>query len=506
MDANHNLYDLVRRAAAAQEGRPALIGTGGRGLSYGALDEQSGRLARLLASQLDPGERVAALVEKSASGLLLYLACLRAGVVYLPLNPACATAEVELLLDDARPAMLVCRAGRAAELGPAAERCGVRRVLTLEAEGGGTLPQASAELAAAQEPVVVQPADAAAMLYTSGTTGRPKGALLSHGALAANARALNEAWDWQPDDRLLHVLPLFHVHGLFVACHCALLGGSSIVLLPRFDASAVIEQLPRCTVLMGVPTHYARLLGVSTFDRSHCHGMRLFTCGSAPLPPGIFAEFGARTGQWPVERYGLTETLINTSNRPQRPKAGAVGRPLRGVELRVVADHGELAAEGEVGEIEVRGRSLFGGYWRRPPGEEWRGDGFFRTGDLGRLDDEGELSIVGRAKDLVISGGLNVYPREVEVALDEIDGVAESAVIGLPDRDWGERVVAAVVTEPDRPRPDPGALIAALRSRLAAYKVPKAVFFLGQLPRNAMGKVDKAALRAEVGSSRQTRG
>jgi len=436
----------------------------GEELTYGEARRSSGRLADSLARLgVTRGDRVAVHLPKSPLVILLYLACVRAGAVLVPLNPAYTDAEVDHLLGDADP-----------------------KVVFADQD---TLADALARGREDEPEAILGPSDLAAILYTSGTTGRPKGAMLTHGNLASNAATLSRLWAFGPEDVLVHALPVFHMHGLFVATNCVLASGARMLFLPKFDAGQVCEALPSGTVFMGVPTYYTRLLDVVSLDQSRVGHVRLFISGSAPLPPGVFDRFRERTGHAILERYGMTETSMISSNPlvgERRP--GAVGRPLPGVEVR-------LAGDGDVGEIEVRGPNVFPGYWRQGERSDFSPDGFFRTGDLGRFDADGYLRIVGRTKDLVISGGLNVYPVEVEAALDAVDGVAESAVIGVPDSDLGEIVVAVVVADPGATL-DPDALRQATRTHLAGFKVPRRVEVVDALPRNAMGKVEKAALRA----------
>jgi malonyl-CoA/methylmalonyl-CoA synthetase len=469
-------------------------------LTYGDLHRRTAQLANVLRTAgVEPGDRVAVQVEKSPDALLLYLACVRAAAVFLPMNTAYTADEVGYLLGDARPRLFVCGPEHPppADVSPPV-------VLTLAADGSGSLGEraATADRTFGDEPV--RPHDLAAILYTSGTTGRPKGAMLSHRNLASNAAALHAAWGFVPGDVLLHALPIYHSHGLFVATNCVLANGTGMVFLPRFDVDAVLRELPRCTVFMGVPTFYTRLLGDARFGADVSRNVRLFVSGSAPLLASTHEEFRERTGHAILERYGLTETSMNTSNPldgERRP--GTVGFPLPGVEIRVVdQEERQPVPVGGIGEVEVRGPNVFGGYWGRPElsATEFAADGFFRTGDLGRFDGDGYLHIVGRSKDLVISGGLNVYPKEVEDVLDGLDGVLESAVIGVPDPDFGEAVVAVVVPEPGR-APDPAQLRSASRAHLAAFKVPKRVEVVDALPRNAMGKVEKAKLRARFAAA-----
>ena len=462
-------------------------------MSYAELDSQSARWATLLSSYgLVPGDRVVAQIEKSAQAVFLYLGCLRAGLVYLPLNTAYRDAEVEYFIEDARPALAVCDPRARSRFGA------VDRVLELDAEGKGQAAQAASHRPA-QAPVVARAEDdAAALLYTSGTTGRPKGAVITHGNLASNALALYEAWRFGPEDVLLHTLPLFHVHGLFVALHTAFLASARIVLLARFDAAEVVERLPQATVYMGVPTHYVRLLAQPGLDRERCRAMRLFVSGSAPLAADTLRRFEERTGHRILERYGMTETGMNTSNPCEgERRPGSVGLPLRGVSVRVADAHDRALPAGQIGEIQVKGPNVFPGYWHRPErqAEDFTDDGYFRTGDLGRFDGDGYLTIVGRSKEVIISGGYNIYPKEVERLLDAMPDVEESSVVGVPDPEWGEAVAAAVVPRPGCQLSEE-AVIAWARKRIAGFKVPKRVAILRELPRNAMGKVQKDALRA----------
>ena len=493
-----NLYELIGRRVRAAPERVAIETADGGRLTYADLDERSARLAaRLTRLGVGRGERVAVQVDKSVANLLLYLACLRLGAVYLPLNTAYTLAELDYFFGDAEPALIVCDpANRAAIAGSSG--AGGARGATLDRRGQGDLVDGLDEERPQTAIAPVGDDDLAALLYTSGTTGRAKGAMLSHGNLVSNALALVETWGFAPEDVLLHVLPLYHVHGLFVACNTALLSGAGLLCLPRFDAEAVLEALPRATVMMGVPTYYTRLLAQNGLSAVRCAAMRLFVSGSAPLLENTFCEFEARTGQRILERYGMTETGMNASNPlhgERRP--GTVGRALPGVELRVADEAGRVLGWGEIGVLEVRGPNVFKGYWRMPKktAEEFRPDGFFVTGDLGRIGDDGYVTIVGRAKDLIISGGLNVYPKEVESVIDDLPGVVESAVIGLPHPDFGEAVSAVVVGAPGADL-DEAAVIAAVRERLAGFKVPKRVWFAPSLPRNAMGKVQKSELRA----------
>ncbi len=493
-----NLYELIHRRVQAAPRRVAIETPDGERLTYADLDERCARLAaRLVRLGVRRGDRVAVQVEKSLANLLLYLACLRLGAVYLPLNTAYTLSELDYFFGDAEPALIVCDPARRAEvaaLGGAA----AAQVATLDAQGQGDLVEALDEEESQATIASLADDDLAALLYTSGTTGRAKGAMLTHRNLASNALTLVDAWGFAAADVLLHVLPLYHVHGLFVACNTALFAGAGLLFLPRFDAAQVVEALPRATIMMGVPTYYTRLLAQDGLSAARCAGVRLFVAGSAPLLEQTFHEFERRTGHRILERYGMTETGMNTSNPlhgERRP--GTVGLPLPGVEIRVADEAGRALGPGEIGVLEVRGPNVFKGYWRMPEKTalEFRPDGFFITGDLARIGPDGYVAIVGRAKDLIISGGLNVYPKEIESVIDDLPGVVESAVIGVPHADFGEAVAAVVVPAPDATL-DEAVVIAALRKRLAGFKVPKRVWFADSLPRNAMGKVQKSALRA----------
>jgi len=469
------------------------------------LERATAMLANMLDSlELPPASRIAVQAEKSVESLLFYLAVLRAGHVYLPLNTAYKSAEIAYFLGDAEPAMFVCAPKDFVWASKLAFAAGTRWVFTLGDDRSGSLLERATHFGDQHEAAGRDGDDLAAILYTSGTTGRSKGAMLTHGNLLSNAVTLKTYWGWRTaeegGDVLIHALPIFHVHGLFVASHGALLAGARMLWLGRFDPAKVVALLPRATVFMGVPTLYVRLLAEPTLTREACRNMRLFISGSAPLLIDTFEAFRERTGHTILERYGMSETAMLTSN-PYDPKdgerrGGTVGFPLPGVGLRIVGGDGAPLPTGSVGAIEVKGPNVFAGYWRMPEKtrEEFSADGWFRTGDVGMVDDLGYVTIVGRSKDLIISGGYNVYPAEVEAALNELPGVAESAVIGVPHSDLGEGVVAVVV-----PRPgvalDPAALQSMLKARMAGFKVPKALFIADELPRNAMGKVQKNKLR-----------
>jgi len=487
---NQNLFALFEHAARDHPERACLIVDGQPLLSYGDMLEQTGKAAAWLRSiGVAQGDRVMVQAHKSPAAVLLYLACLRAGAVFIPLNTAYQASEIEYFLSDAEPALLVASAGLPGELAPFD---GLRVLIPSD------LPAAPWFGVEDSLPVsLAKTDDAAAILYTSGTTGRSKGAVLTHGNLSSNVIVLGQAWHWQSDDVLLHALPIFHAHGLFVALHCALLHASPILFHNRFEAAAVLRDIPEATVFMGVPTFYTRLLAEQRFDAALCAGMRLFISGSAPLLDATFAEFQARTGHTILERYGMTEALMITSNPYEGPRiAGSVGPALPGVSVRVVAEGGKLAAVGEPGVLELKGPNLFAGYWRNPEktAEDHTADGWFISGDIATQDETGAIRIVGRAKDLIISGGYNVYPKEIELAIDALNGVVESAVIGVPHPDFGEGVMAVVVIEPAAPITIHD-ILSALAAKLAAFKRPKHVIIVSDLPRNAMGKVQKAELR-----------
>ena len=492
---NANLYALLRDHFPEEAEEPCVLIPGGRVIHYDELDEWSARIANaLVGAGCVVGDRVAVQVDKCWQALALYLACLRAGLVYLPLNTGYKKAELDYFFGDAEPRVIVCRpesAGFTAALRPEAT------ALTLS-EDDGTLLERARDAASTFETVARAPNDLAAILYTSGTTGRAKGAMLTHRNLASNALTLVEQWSFTRGDVLLHALPIYHVHGLFFACHCTLLAGSRMLWLSRFDAKEVIEQLPHATVMMGVPTFYTRLLAEETFGPGVCETMRLFMSGSAPLLAPTFEAFRERAGHAILERYGMSETGVIASNPlAGERRAGTVGLPLPGVSVRVTSEAGRPCAPGEVGGIEVKGPNVFPGYWRMPEktAEEFTADGYFRTGDMGELASDGYLKIVGRSKDLIISGGLNVYPKEIEDRIDALPGVVETAVIGVPDADLGEAVTAVVVAAPGSSLTE-ASIIASLKADIAGFKVPKRVHFVTDLPRNAMGKVQKNVLRA----------
>ena len=495
-----NFYAAVAASIDAGPERVFLETDDGKTHVRADLARESARFARLLIEAgAVRGDRVAVQVEKSPACLFLYLGCLRAGLVYLPLNTAYQRSELTYFLQDAQPSIIVCKPesnGLMRELSAAATP-----VLTLDGEGRGSLADAAAALPSEFVTVDSAPDDVAVILYTSGTTGRSKGAMVTHRNLLSNARALIDCWRFSERDVLLHALPVFHIHGLFVANHCALLSGARVLWHRKFDPALVLRDLPRATVMMGVPTFYTRLLAQPQFDREVCRNMRLFISGSAPLLLETFKDFQARTGQTILERYGMSEAGMICSNPlDAQRRGGSVGFPLPGVSVRVANEQDRPLTRGEVGGIQLKGENVFAGYWHMPEKtrEEFTADGYFRTGDVGTIDADGYVSIVGRAKDLIISGGYNVYPKEIELALDALPGVAESAVIGVPHPDFGEAVAAVVVARKDA-KLDPVAMIAELKKNFANYKVPKQVHVVEDLPRNAMGKVQKALLRERYG-------
>ena len=497
--SNH-LFDLIRSHSPGAEKR-CIETADGTIITYGDMERRSGRYAdALVRLGVGPGDRVAVQVEKSVEVIFLYLGCVRAGAVFLPLNTAYTPAEIAYFLGDAEPRVFVCDPGRMAALAPIAAKAGVTHTMTLGADGRGTMAEAAAGASETFSDVARGPDDLAAILYTSGTTGRSKGAMLSHDNLASNALTLVDYWRFTRDDVLIHALPVFHTHGLFVATNVTLMTGSSMILLPRFDAGEIIRLLPEATVMMGVPTFYTRLLARPDFTRELVGHVRLFVSGSAPLSAETHKEFEARTGHAILERYGMTETNMNTSNPYEGERvAGTVGFPLPGVELRITdPDTGKELPQGEVGMIEIRGPNVFKGYWRMPEKTkaEFREDGFFISGDLGKIDERGYVHIVGRGKDLIITGGFNVYPKEIETEIDAIPGVVESAVIGVPHADFGEGVTAVVVRDKSSNLTEQDVL-KTLNERLAKFKLPKRIIFVDDLPRNAMGKVQKNLLRQE---------
>ncbi len=505
---NQNLFAALRAAFPADLDTVAIETDNGLNYSWRDLDRATAMMANLLASlTLPAGTRIAVQVEKSVEALMLYLATLRAGYVFLPLNTAYQSTEIEYFIGNAEPAVVVCSSKHFGWVSKIAFKAGTQHVFTLDDDRTGSLLARAAHCSDQHVPAVCGADDLAAIVYTSGTTGRSKGAMLSHGNLLSNARVLKDYWNWQPGDVLMHVLPIFHVHGLFVAVHGALLNGSKMLWFARFDPKRVLEKLPQATVFMGVPTLYVRLLAEPGLSREAARSMRLFISGSAPLLIETFNDWIARTGHTILERYGMSETIMLTSNpcnadvrhggRTER-RGGTVGFPLPGVSLRVQDDAGHNVAVGEVGGIQVKGPNVFSGYWQMPEKtqEEFTADGFFKTGDVGRVDADGYVTIVGRSKDLIISGGYNVYPAEIEGTINTLPGVAESAVVGVPDADFGEVGVAVVIARPGA-TVDPAIVLSELKRMLANFKIPKRCYVVPELPRNTMGKVQKNLLRAQ---------
>ena len=498
----HNFYSILAAQFLADTSACAIETESGRFYSWADLIHGSGRIANLFKQlKLKRGDRIAVQVDKSPEAVMLYLAVLRAGLVFVPLNTAYQSSEIEYFIGDAKPAVVICSPSNIDWVKPIANSHAVAHVFSL---GLAVKPLRKdsllmAALGCKDKHVCMDVAatDLAAILYTSGTTGRSKGAMLTHGNLSSNAQILKTFWGWRRNDVLLHVLPIFHVHGLFVALHGALLSGSKMIWHNKFDPDAVIAALPRATVMMGVPTMYVRLLDNLGFTSKAARNMRLFISGSAPLLKETFVQFEARLGKRILERYGMSETIMLTSNPLLGERvAGTVGPALPEVQLRVVDDQGQVLAKDSVGGIQVKGPNVFAGYWQMPgkTAEEFTADGFFKTGDVGLIDSAGYVSIVGRSKDLIITGGYNVYPKEIESLIDELPGVLESAVIGLPHRDFGEAVTAVVVAKAGA-KLEERAIIEQLKAIIANFKIPKRIHLVSALPRNAMGKVQKNLLR-----------
>ena len=510
--SQHNLFSALRAAFPADLSSTAVETTAPDGTplfyTWGDLDRASARMANLLVSlKLPEGSRVAVQVEKSVEAMVLYLATLRAGYVFLPLNTAYQSAEIEYFIGNAEPAVVVCTPGNFGWVSKIAFTQGTGHVFTLGDDRTGSLLERAAHHSDVHQPVKKSADDLAAILYTSGTTGRSKGAMLTHGNLLSNAVTLKDYWGWKDGDVLIHALPIFHVHGLFVAIHGALINGSKMIWFAKFDPKAVLAAMPRATVFMGVPTLYVRLLAEPGLTKDAAKNMRLFIAGSAPLLIETFTEWQQRTGHTILERYGMSETIMLTSNPyaadarhgGQSERRGAtVGFPLPGVGLRVVDDANKPLPVGEIGNIQVKGPNVFKGYWRMPEktAEEFTADGWFKTGDVGKVDQRDYVSIVGRSKDLIISGGYNVYPAEIEGYINEMPGVAESALVGVPHPDFGEVGVAVVIAKPGA-QLNPDAIVAQLKSQLANFKIPKKCFVVPELPRNTMGKVQKNLLREQ---------
>lgn len=503
---NQNLFAALRAAFPEDLDQIAVETDDELAYSWRDLDRATAMMANLLRSlALPEGARIAVQVEKSVEAMMLYLATLRAGYVFLPLNTAYQSAEIEYFIGNAEPAVVVCSPKNFGWVSRIAFQAGTKNVFTLGDDRTGSLLDRAAQHSDRHEIAVKGEDDLAAILYTSGTTGRSKGAMLTHGNLLSNAQVLKKYWGWVPGDVLIHALPIFHVHGLFVAIHGALLNGSRMIWLSKFDPRKVIEAMPRASVFMGVPTLYVRLLAEAGLTREAVRNMRLFIAGSAPLLIETFNAWRERTGHTILERYGMSETIMLTSNpydaKDGERRGGTVGFPLPGVGLRVVGDDGRPLPTGEIGGIQVQGPNVFKGYWRMPEktAEEFTADGWFKTGDVGKVDERGYVSIVGRSKDLIISGGYNVYPAEIEGFINELPGVAESALVGVPHPDFGEVGVAVVIPRGGS-QLEPDAIVATLKSQLANFKIPKRCFVVQELPRNTMGKVQKNLLREQYKS------
>jgi len=515
---HNNLFSALRAAFPADLTATAVETDEGLHYSWQDLDRATAMMANLLQSlDLPEGSRVAVQVEKSVEAMMLYLATLRAGYVFLPLNTAYQSAEIEYFIGNAEPAVVVCSPANFGWVSKIAFKAGTQHVFTLGDDRTGSLLERAAHHSDQHTPVPRQADDLAAILYTSGTTGRSKGAMLTHGNMLSNAVTLKDYWGWTstggPDGRgdvLIHALPIFHVHGLFVAIHGALINGSKMIWMAKFDPKRAIAHMAKATVFMGVPTLYVRMLAEPTLNKAAVKNMRLFIAGSAPLLIETFTEWQQRTGHTILERYGMSETAMLTSNpyaadpryaNQSERRGGTVGFPLPGVSLRVLGDDGQALPVGEIGGIQVKGPNVFIGYWRMPEktAEEFTADGYFKTGDVGKVDERGYVTIVGRSKDLIISGGYNVYPAEIEGYINEMKGVAESAVVGVAHPDFGEVGVAVVIAKPGATL-QPEAILVELKAKLANFKIPKRCFVVGELPRNTMGKVQKNLLREQYKS------
>ena len=497
---NENLFAALRAAFPADLNAIAVETDNGLNYSWHDLERATAMLANLLVSlKLPACSRIAVQVEKSVEAMLLYLATLRAGYVFLPLNTAYQSAEIEYFIGNAEPAVVVCSSKNFGWVSKIAFKAGTQNVFTLDDDRTGSLLARAAHCSDKHTVAVKSADDLAAILYTSGTTGRSKGAMLSHDNMLSNALVLKDYWGWKPGDVLIHALPIFHVHGLFVALHGALINGSKMIWCAKFDPKFVVRKMPEATVFMGVPTLYVRLLNEPGLDNNAVRNMRLFVAGSAPLLIETFNEWQTRTGHTILERYGMSETAMLTSNpyKGER-RGGTVGFALPGVTLRVQDDDGKSLGTDEIGGIQVKGPNVFKGYWRMPEKtkEEFTADGFFKTGDVGKIDPRGYITIVGRSKDLIISGGYNVYPAEIEGYINDLPGVAESALIGVPHPDFGEVGVAVVISKPGASLKS-AEIIGVLKSKLANFKIPKQCFVVPELPRNTMGKVQKNLLREQ---------
>ncbi len=505
---NKNLYANLRANFPADLDASAVETDNGLTYSWRDLDRASAMMANLFASlKLPQGARIAVQVEKSVEAMVLYLATLRAGYVFLPLNTAYQSSEIEYFITNAQPSVVVCSSKNFGWVSKIAFQAGTQSVFTLDDDRTGTLLERAAHCSDNHSCSRNTDADLAAILYTSGTTGRSKGAMLSHGNMLSNALTLKDYWGWQKDDVLIHVLPIFHVHGLFVAIHGALINGSKMLWCTKFDPKVTIALMQKATVCMGVPTLYVRMLAEPSLTKDATRNMRLFIAGSAPLLKETFDEWHSKTGHTILERYGMSETVMLTSNPYAADKRyqnqsvrrpSTVGFPLPDVQLQVCGDDGNELKTGEIGGIQVKGPNVFVGYWRMPEktAEEFTADGFFKTGDVGKVDERGYVHIVGRSKDLIISGGYNVYPAEIEGVINDMPSVAESALVGVPHPDFGEVGVAVLIAKPGT-KLDAEAILASLKKNLANFKIPKRCFVVDELPRNTMGKVQKNLLREQ---------
>ena len=497
MTVKGNLYTSYKEGFKNNLEGQFLYDDKGLNVTYRELDSETAKLANGLKKLgLSEGDRVTVQVDKCIEMVYLYLACVRSNIIFHPLNPAYKEKELSYFLDDAKPSLFISNEETISSISDLSLEHSIDHLFVLNNDGSGNF----SDISTSEDnyiTVACSDDDIAALLYSSGTTGKPKGIMLSHGNISSNAESLVKAWDFQESDCLLHALPIYHVHGLFVALGCVFMTGSKLKWLESFDADVVLKSIPECTVMMGVPTYYTRLLKRDLLDSKLTEGIRLFISGSAPLLEETFNEFNQRTNHQILERYGMTETNMNTSNPLKgKRKPGTVGLPLEDVQVRVVDEENNLLSQGEIGNLQIKGPNVFKGYWEMPEKtkEDFSKDGFFNTGDKGLIDEGGYVSIIGRSKDMIISGGLNIYPKEIESLIDKIDGVLESAVIGLSDEDLGEKVVAVIVSEESKTL-DEKKVISEIKDQLAGFKAPKEVKFIDQLPRNAMGKVQKNILR-----------
>ena len=497
MTVKGNLYTSYKEGFKNNLEGQFLYDDKGLNVTYRELDSETAKLANGLKELgLSEGDRVTVQVDKCIEMVYLYLACVRSNIIFHPLNPAYKEKELSYFLNDAKPSLFISNEETISSISDLSLEHSIDHLFVLNNDGSGNF----SDISTSEDnyiTVACSDDDIAALLYSSGTTGKPKGIMLSHGNISSNAESLVKAWGFQKSDCLLHALPIYHVHGLFVALGCVFMTGSKLKWLESFDADVVLKSIPECTVMMGVPTYYTRLLKRDLLDSKLTEGIRLFISGSAPLLEETFNEFNQRTNHQILERYGMTETNMNTSNPLKGDrKPGTVGLPLEGVQVRVVDEENNALPQGEIGDLQVKGPNVFKGYWEMPEKtkEDFSKDGFFNTGDKGLIDEGGYVSIIGRSKDMIISGGLNVYPKEIESLIDKIEGVLESAVIGLSDEDLGEKVVAVIVSEESKTL-DEKKVISEIKDQLAGFKAPKEVKFIDQLPRNAMGKVQKNILR-----------